>query len=515
MRSILFLLLGAIGVSCSPLAQPVPQRKEITERFFADADTIKNVTPALQKDRGFTNYEELTGFLSNLESKKPDWIDVSYIGESQKGYKVPMITISNKSAQGEKIKVWMQAGLHGNEPASTEGLLYLLHELVNNPEYTYLLDKLDIRAVPMANIDGYLKQSRYAKNGLDLNRDQTKLMAPESVFLKQEFSNYDAQVALDFHEYNPFRRDFAKMSSFGIIGLYDIMFLTSGNLNVPQNLRTLTDSLFVGNTMKVLDQNGLTHHQYISTTDYKGAIHFNQGSNNSRSSATSYALTNAVSSLIEVRGVKLNKTSFKRRITTTFLVGLSYLETAYNNDELVRKTIQQAQKGQESISVTSSKTVYEGTIEAIDVDTREIIKMEVTLRDAIKMNPELTRKRPEAYLINKNQKKIVEKLKVLGVELEQLSEEKNYSVESFQVTNYDRANAKYEKMNLQDVRTKLEKKSITFPRGTYIIYTDQKNAPIITEVLEPEAPNSFVSFGVLETDLNRELPIYRLPKTIP
>jgi hypothetical protein len=60
----------------------------------------------------------------------------------------------------------------------------------------------------------------------------------------------------------------------------------------------------------------------------------------------------------------------------------------------------------------------------------------------------------------------------------------------------------------------LENKSITFSKGTFIIYTNQKNAPLLAEVLEPEAPNSFVSFGVLETSLNEELPIYRLPKTI-
>jgi hypothetical protein len=226
-------------------------------------------------------------------------------------------------------------------------------------------------------------------------------------------------------------------------------------------------------------------------------------------------LTNAVSSLIEVRGVKLNKTSFKRRIATTYLVGLSYLKTAYNNDSLVRRTIEQAQIAQDSISVTSSKSVYDGTIEAIDMDTREIIEMEVTLRDAIEMNPKLTRKRPEAYLILPDQVEHIEKLKILGVEVDQLEVDKNFDVESYQITNYDRANARYEKMKLQSVKTTLESKSIKFPKGTYIIYTDQKNAPIITEVLEPEAPNSFVSFGVLETDLNQELPIYRLPKKLP
>ena len=35
-------------------------------------------------------------------------------------------------------------------------------------------------------------------------------------------------------------------------------------------------------------------------------------------------------------------------------------------------------------------------------------------------------------------------------------------------------------------------------------------ANIIIEVLEPEAPNSFVSFGILETEKEAYLPIYRI-----
>ena len=97
--------------------------------------------------------------------------------------------------------------------------------------------------VPMANIDGYLRLSRYANNGLDLNRDQTKLMAQESVLLKKNFSEFNPEVALDFHEYTPFRRDFSGFGNTGISNFYDAMFLFSGNLNVPENLRTFTEKI--------------------------------------------------------------------------------------------------------------------------------------------------------------------------------------------------------------------------------------------------------------------------------
>ena len=41
---------------------------------------------------------------------------------------------------------------------------------------------------------------------------------------------------------------------------------------------------------------------------------------------------------------------------------------------------------------------------------------------------------------------------------------------------------------------------------------DQKNANLAIEVLEPEAPNSFVSYGLIKTEKNSDLPYFRLLK---
>ncbi len=68
-------------------------------------------------------------------------------------------------------------------------------------------------------------------------------------------------------------------------------------------------------------------------------------------------------------------------------------------------------------------------------------------------------------------------------------------------------------MNLQTVKTTLQSEFITFPTGTYIVYMNQDNSNLAIEVLEPEAPNSFISFGVLETQQTNKLPIYRYLKT--
>jgi murein tripeptide amidase MpaA len=172
------------------------------------------ITPALKKKKGFTNYEELMTFLNSLKNKFPDKIEIKFIGESQKGYEIPIVFLNSENKNN--LKVWFKGGLHGNEPAGTEGLLYLLDRLLNDGSLKQLLDNTNIAILPMANIDGYIKQNRYASNGLDLNRDQTKLMALESINIKQAYTNFNPDIAVDFHEYRPYRKDFARMSDFGI-----------------------------------------------------------------------------------------------------------------------------------------------------------------------------------------------------------------------------------------------------------------------------------------------------------
>lgn len=500
------LIFFLFAISCN-----AQQPKKITDTFFPDADSLQNVTPALQKKKGFTNYEELIGFLNQIQQKYSDYIKIEFIGKTQKGLDIPLVIIDKNPNKSEKIKVWMQGGLHGNEPASTEGLLYFIHTIANNPEeYNEILDKTELRIVPMANIDGYLKQDRFAANGLDLNRDQTKLMAPETVVLKKSFSEFNPQVGIDFHEYNPFRKDFAKMGDFGISFLFDVMFLYSGNLNVPKDIRNITDSLFVKEAKIKLDKNNLSHHDYMTTDNYHGETVFNLGSDNARSSATNYALTDAISTLIEVRGVGLDRTSFKRRIFTTFLIADSYLKTAVNNKDTILKTLGESKPNSE-ITIISTKSMYNTTIPVINMDDYERMDYEITVKDALKSQAKMIRSQPFAYIVESQYSEVLDKLKLLGIKVDKLDKETSFAVESYIISDFSISNFTYEQMILQTVKTDIIPKQKSFPSGTFIIYTNQKNTPLLNEVLEPEAPNSFVSFGIIKTGLNQELPIYRIP----
>lgn len=491
------------------MSQFNPQSSRITDTFFPEKHDLPEVTPALKKEKGFTNYEELTAFLKDLVERFPEKISLSYIGNTKKGLAIPLVQLKS-STPGTKVRVWMQGGLHGDEPASTEALLYLLHQLLHEPAQATLLDKIDLAVLPMANIDGFLKQTRNNAENLDLNRDQTKLMAAESALYKQAFAAFQPQVALDFHEYRPYRRDYAKMSSFGVTGAYDVMFLYSGNLNVPANLRQFTQEMFLEPTRQLLNQHQITHHDYVSTDTYQGEIHFNQGSNNARSSATNFALQNTISTLVEVRGVGLGRTSFKRRIFTGYLVAKSYLDIAANKGTAVLQAIETANSSNAPVTVTSKKHIYVGQLDFIDLEKTERIQLDVTLRDAWQSKATLSRTRPAAYLIESSQTELIAKIKAYGLQVEALPAAKSFQIEEFTVQNYQQSAQKYEKMNLQDVTTSSTQLLKNFPAGTYFIPVNQPSSNILFELLEPEAPNSFVSFGVLATQTGKVLPIYRV-----
>ncbi len=507
MRQFIFILSALLLAFNCPAQLTNPQSKEITEKFFPDPEVDIN-TPAFQKKRGFTDYEEMMAFINERLAAHSDVMSLSFIGKSQKGKDIPMIVLK-RGKGSDKLRVWLQGGLHGNEPASTEGLLYLLDQLLNNPEHAYLLDRLEIAIVPMANIDGSEKLTRDSHNGLDLNRDQTKLMAPESVSLKQAFSDYQAHVALDFHEYRPYRRDFTHIGEWGVTNGFDVMFLYSGNLNVAEELRNYTKETFVKEAGSLLESKEITSHAYFSASDVLGAVEFHQGSLNSRSSATSYALANTISTLVEVRGIGIGRTSFKRRAYTTFLVGLSYLRTAYDETAEVKQVLARAKAKPTEAVVKHQTPVTEVSMTLIDLESVEKKDFKVRMKDAWQTKAQVSRPRPRAYLLMPEQAKLAEKLKILGLKIDTLNQSRSVEVERYTVEYYLQEAEKYEGVHRQRVSTSITRIVKDLPAGTFVIRMDQDRAGLAVEALEPEAPNSFVNYDVLHTEEGAELPVYR------
>lgn len=476
---------------------------------------IEIPTPAFQKQEGFTNYNDLVEFLEQEINDKRSIARLEWIGESRLGKRIPAIHIDDGSGD-DKIRIWFQGGLHGNEPAGTEGLLMYLHYLLNNDDAGSLLKEVSIMIVPMANIDGYEKQSRFSASGADLNRDQTRLLEPETVSLKNALNSFSPHVAIDIHEYQPTRPELAKITGNTLTVPYDVLFLPSGNLNIPGDLRSIVHELYLSEVSSLLELYDLSSHYYfLPKTTKDGSIYLKMGGSSPRSSATSFGLTNAVSIIFEIRGIGLGRKNFERRVFSGFLFSKSIVETTYNNKQRVLESVDNAIRAtislQKDIVLNAKPGVYMDEIQFLDLDENKIIQKSMMIKDANRSEPTQIRRRPRGYVLLPECSSLAGKLKILGLTIDTLKNERRLKVESYMVTDTAGLDP-IDKFAVNSVTIRLEKSRILFPAGSYFISTEQKNAGLAVSTLEPEMANGFVRYGVFDARTGDELPFYRLLK---
>ena len=201
------------------------QPEKMTSKFFPEpAFSIQTPTNQKPFDQGICTYEEMMGFLQSKVKSHPDLLRMESLGKTPNGKEIPILYFGD-GKNPEKLRVWLQGAIHGNEPAGAEGLFMLMNHLLNTPEGALLLKKMDIALLPVANVDGYIAQKRTSASGLDLNRDQTKFADPVSPIIKGAFIRWNPEASFDFHEYTPLQ----KKGTEGILngnsaGYYDVLF---------------------------------------------------------------------------------------------------------------------------------------------------------------------------------------------------------------------------------------------------------------------------------------------------
>ncbi len=488
-------------------------KKAIADKLYPDPPvTFRTPTLSIEEDR-FASYEEIVSWLESRASDSR--MTLSWIGVSAEGRRVPMVRL-NSGESGRKVKVWLQGLIHGNEPGGAEGLFAIIDYVLGTEEGSRLLDRIDLYILPVANIDGYAAFQRVSGDGYDLNRDQTKFADKQSVIIKKAFIGVNPDVAMDFHEYQPYRK-LPFVSGKGAASYYDVLFLPTGYPNVCEPLRKASIDLFQSKCEEVLDENGFSHFGYYTVDEEGSEPTLILNAKSPQSSSTSYALSNAISFFAELRGIGLGRLSLPRRTCCSFLVAKTVLEQTFDNSRAIRKLVRKANKttvkGKEPVTVLFESKEKRLPVTWLDMNTAEPAVVEnVRVLDALEPQILMQRERPEAYIIEMSEEKAVENLRILGVEVTRLESDTELEVESYKVTKYSRASKEWEKIHRQSVSTELFRQKKVFSKGTYVVSLHQENANFAVSVLEPEAANGFVSFCVIGTSAGDVLKVHRLIK---
>ena len=197
-----------------PLLPIIPLWKK---KLFSTAkleDYVKPKTPAFDKDKGwnsFTTAKERNSYLKKL-TKDNKYMSLYY---KKNMSDTPIVFFTGedmskvtdwKSActvleASDKINIFYQAGLHGNEPAGAEGALYFLERIAADSEYAaYLAKHLNICVVPCANPDAAAIKSRETSGGVNINRDNLYVSSKYTHLLHDLYNAIRPEIVMDSHE---------------------------------------------------------------------------------------------------------------------------------------------------------------------------------------------------------------------------------------------------------------------------------------------------------------------------
>lgn len=489
------------------------QTRKVTERFFPDPD-IEIPTPAFQKKHGFTGYGEMMDYLHRLTTSDPELMKLEIVGRTQQGRDIPMVRVSRPGTdENEKLRVLYLGCVHGNEPAGTEGLLYFLEQLASDDSVASLLDKIDFYIMPMVNIDGAEAGRRPTGNNTDLNRDQTLLTTPEARTMQRVAATVRPHVFIDFHEYKPLRASYEEIAEKLVTNPNDFMFLWSSHPNVAPSLTDALEKYYLPEARAMAAREGLTNSTYFTTKSDRGDVVFNIGGSSPRSSSNSMALRGAISMLMEIRGIGLGRTSYKRRVNTVYRLAEQFGRTTAEHADDVRRAVELAGENDSDLAVSfRSKKVEDYPIEFIDMLPCRKIGLKVDARIAPEREVTLSRPRPQAYYLAPGETRAAGTLRLFGIEVEELSAPETHVFETYNVTRADEGYEPIGEIMPLTVETQVTEDTVELSAGSYRVPMNQPLATLIGTLLEPESANGFVNYRVIDARAGERLGIYREKK---
>lgn len=292
------------------------------------------------------------------------------------------------------------------------------------------------------------------------------------------------------------------------------------NLNIHQAIRDQVLDHFIPAMGARLESHGLRWEHYAtgsSNSTPGSAISLTQAVTEARTGRNAVGLTQAISFLLEMRGIRLGNQHFQRRVATALIKIEAILELARDQTDEIYPTVEGAIAefidSDDDIVVTDSYPRSNRTFTMIDQRDGSVVQAPVTWYETTPSRANLTRARPEAYLIPRSWSDIAERLEILGLEVETLDHEFRGPVEAMTVMSSTLGSRLYEGHVLNTATTETSTRELVLPAGSFRVSTRQKNAALAFTALEPENIDSYVTFNIIPVGRGEEYPVFRIPRS--
>lgn len=504
------------AIAPAPVDQPAPYSAAVAARF--PAPSVVYNTPGLQAQRtSFTTQAEIEAWLRDAAAAASRSSGVSAavlpIGRSQRGETLQALVLARATgtdpaallANGRPT-VLLVGQQHGDEPAGSEALLVVARELAQGLLQP-MLERINVVIVPRANPDGAASNQRATTGGLDMNRDHLLLNTPEAQALARLMRDYQPTVVADAHEYTAAGRFLEK---FGAVQKYDALLQYATTANLPEFLTKAAEEWYRRPLLAALKTQGLSTEWYYTTSADLADKKVSMGGTRPDTGRNVNGLKNAVSLLIETRGVGLGRLHLQRRVHTQVTALTSVLaSTAQRASELgqlrpyIDKEISALACREEAI-VESAPTAAQYELVMLDPVSGADKPITVDWDSALALRSIKARPRPCGYWLSAGSSTAAERLRLHGVQVMRLAESGSLLGDSYRetaraaVARQDVRGTIAGSKSIVQVQVGLTRGVVDVPRGSYYVPLNQPLGNLVFAALEPDTQSSFFANQVLD-----------------
>ncbi|MDP2301059.1 MAG: M14 family metallopeptidase [Ignavibacteria bacterium] len=476
-------------------------------------------------------YNETIEYFSQFEKHTP-YAKMKTFGYSAQGRELKVLVVAKdndftpkKAKRNGKAVLLIQNGIHSGEIEGKDAWMLLLREILITKEKLGLLENLVLLIIPILNIDGHERTSEYNRpnqNGpvnmgwrttstnLNMNRDYLKADTYEMKSLLKLFSQWLPDFVIDNHTTN------------GADYQYHITYGMEKHQNIYSGLGKWGKEKLMPFVLNSVEGDGFLTAPYVETKTgnlYDGIIDLAAPL---RFSTGYSAAQNRLCLLVETHSLK----PFENRVFSTKSMNTAVLHYLNQNFKELKEINKKADSEVIHDHLIKKKTfplIIEGTDEfdtmlfkgfrsyeeASEITgnnviryTNESIEFEIPVYNKVKITAKVSV--PQAYLIPSQFTNIVRILKLHGVKVHTLKDEKEISIQKYKFVEQTFAPRPYEGRLMVKVKTEPFSEKLKVEKGTFLVFTKQRTLKVILNLLEPEAPDSFVSWGFFNAFFERK-----------
>ena len=499
----------------APSANPNPNSIESAALAarFPDPD-VRYRTPAFEPGHdGFTSNAELRALLQGLVSDDTGGpgatrVRLKWLGSSQAGVPLEALHFTRSTAADllpaanpARPTVLLIGQQHGDEPAGAEALIVIAQELAHG-RLQPLLERIDVLIVVRANPDGAALGQRLTASGIDMNRDHLLLRTPEAQALAQLAREYQPIVVADAHEFAALGRLVGK---YGAAPRADLLLQYAMVANLPAFVTRASEEWFRRPVLQSLKAEGLATEWYHTTSSDLADPRVSMGGVQPDTGRNVSGLRNAVSLLIETRGVGLGRAHLLRRVhSQVTALGSVLSSSATHADDLLklRRFVDAevaAKACQGAVTVEAAATPGEYEMPMLDLASGAEKRVTVAWDSALALVPVKQRPRPCGYWLGADQSDAVLRLRALGVQVQRIEQAAALRGESYMETARETGARADVLGSIADggpvvrVSVKLVRALIDVEAGSFYVGLDQPLANLVVAALEPDTQNSYLA----------------------